>query len=299
MTIKEYIEGGVERLLPLYAREEAKALLGMALEHFCHLPLYTYYTNPHQLLPASSVVDLQRALDELSASKPIQYILGYTLFEGCTLHVREGVLIPRPETAEMVRRAKGLLSEGAADSVLDLCTGSGAMAISIAKAFPNVKVYGVDISEAALEVAHENSLLNNVEVCFYKADILQPPDLIQPPLRPHSFDLIISNPPYVRLSERAAMHPNVLLYEPHIALFVPDTEPLRFYHAITDWAIALLKDGGTLMAEINEWMDTAVADLLRSKGFSSIEVRRDINGKQRVVAACWDYSLSQAPKCSS
>ena len=283
MTVKEYIDTGTERLLPLYPKKEARALLQMALESFCQYPDYIYYSDPDRPLPFAHLPDLQRALDDLCRHRPIQYIAGKTLFEGCTIHVREGVLIPRPETEELVRLAKSSLSD--ADSILDLCTGSGAIAVVLAKAFPQAKVYGVDILENALDVAKENSLFNKVEIHFYKADILNAPNFSELPFLPHSFDLIISNPPYVCNAEKAQMCHNVLLYEPHVALFVPDKDPLLFYRALADWGKALLKDGGRLMAEINEQMDHKVRELLKHKGYSSIEIHTDLNGKPRICSA--------------
>jgi len=283
MTVKEYRDKGVEMLLPLYKKEEAKALLGMILDTFCQIPPHSYYTAPDCSIPLDFLPCIQKALDDLCRARPIQYILGKTTFEGCNIHVREGVLIPRPETAELVRWAREVLESP--QIILDLCTGSGAIAIALAKAFPQAKVYGVDISEHALEVAYENSLLNKVEISFFKADLLHAPNTYDIPLLPHSFDLVICNPPYICLSEKRYMHPKVLDYEPHLALFVPDDEPLLYYRALACWSTILLKEGGILMAEFNEQMGKEVEKLLISNNFSSIEIRKDINGKPRMVAA--------------
>jgi len=285
MTVKEYRDKGVEKLMPLYPKEEAKALLDMVLEHFCRLPLHLYYTDPDRLLPPECLPDLQKALYDLLKARPIQYIVGKTLFEGCTIMVREGVLIPRPETAELVRWAKDVATSAPPSlRLLDLCTGSGAIAIALAKTLPQAKVVGIDISAEALEIAQENSRLNRVEVDFLRADILQSPTL-EPPLLPHSFDLLLSNPPYVRLSEKAYMHPKVLDYEPHSALFVPDHDPLLFYRALADWGVTLLKEGGLLMAEINEQMGKEVEALWNNTGYTSVQLRTDLNGKPRMIAA--------------
>ena len=289
MTVKEYIDQGVEALLALYPKEEARALLNTVLTHFCHIPPHTCHTNPSRLLPSESLPDVHMALDDLCRARPIQYILGETLFEGCTIHVREGVLIPRPETAELVRWAQSAFLGAPPSSILDLCTGSGAIAIALAKSFPNASVYGTDISDEALTVAKENARINDVEVHFFKANILYTPNLYtpppEPPLLPHSFDLIISNPPYVRTFEKAYMHPNVFRYEPHSALFVPDEDPLLFYRALMEWGTVLLKDSGLLMVEINEYMSEEIEKLLRSKEFSTIEIRKDICGKPRMCGA--------------
>ena len=289
MTVKEYIDQWTEALKSLYSREESKAMLATLLDAFCNLPAYTYYSDPHRLLSDESLVNLLRASDDLLLGRPFQYILGKTLFESCIINVREGVLVPRPETAELVRWARTILEQktesgsevdGIAPlSVLDVCTGSGAIAISLAKSFPLAEVYGVDISEEALAIAEENAKANNVRVRFSQADILQPSSSNP------SFDLFISNPPYVRSSEKRFMRRNVLEYEPHIALFVPDYDPLLFFRALADWGAALLKHGGVLMVEINEVMGEKITTLLCSKGYSAIEVRSDINGKPRMCCA--------------
>ena len=287
MTVKDYIRKGIEELFPLYSKEDAKSLLLLILKHYSRWPTHVYYTDPNRMLPASCLSDVQKAFDDLLKARPIQYILGETHFEGCPLKVREGVLIPRPETAELVRWAKAACKERPQDSlhILDLCTGSGAIAIALAKAFPQAKVYGVDICEIAVEIAVENNVLNRTEVCFFKADILQPPDLHRASLLPHSFDLIIGNPPYVCESEKAHMHPNVLNYEPHQALFVPDHDPLLFYRALADWGAVLLKDNGLLLSEINEKMGQELTALLAHKGYSSVQLRKDLNGKPRMCYA--------------
>ena len=286
MTVKMYIDSGEEQLLSLYPKEEARALLGMALEHFCRLPSHLYYTDPHRPLSTACVCDLQNALEDLCRAKPIQYILGETLFEGCRIKVREGVLIPRPETAELVRWAKEELAKSPRESlhIIDLCTGSGAIAIALAKAFPKAKVYGADISGEALEVAEENNSINQTEVGFFKTNVLQPPASPCLPL-PHSVDLVISNPPYVLESEQSLMRPNVLCFEPHEALFVPDDDPLLFYRAIAGWGKQLLTDKGLLMLEVNERMVWEGGDILKSAGFQDVTIKEDLNGKPRMCCA--------------
>lgn len=298
-TVKEYIDQGIEDLKTLYPRNEAKALLEIVLENFCSLPSYIYHTNPNLSLPFEYLESLLNALDDLRKARPIQYILGKTLFEGCIINVREGVLIPRPETAELVRWARNFIdlqvvektkssSKTSSLFILDVCTGSGAIAVALAKAFPQAEVYGVDISEEALAIAEENARVNRVRVRFSHADILNSSSNSTPLITHHSslinrsFDVIISNPPYVRLSEKGTMRRNVIDYEPHDALFVPDKNPLLFYRSLADWGLLLLKKGGVLMVEINEIMDQKVTELLEKKGYSSIEVRKDINGKPRM-----------------
>ena len=290
MTVKEYVDRGMEMLLSLYPRGEAKALLEIVLEGFCNYPAYTCYTDPDRFLPLEQLDELLGALNDLHRGRPIQYIFGKTLFESCIINVREGALIPRPETAELVRWARSVLEQQLRTnpseevnntplSVLDVCTGSGAIAVALAKSFPQSKVYGVDISEEALALAKENALLNNTEVQFWQADILHPCS------QSLALDLMISNPPYVLTSEKETMRQNVLDYEPHIALFVPDDDPLLFYRALADWGMTLLKEGALLMAEINEKMGEEVTRLLRHKGYSAIEINKDVNGKPRMCRA--------------
>ena len=296
MTVATYINRGIAGLLPLYAQEEAKSLMQMVLEHFCGWPSHVYYTDPDRMVPASSIYDLQRAIDDLTKARPIQYILGETVFEECILKVREGVLIPRPETAELVRWAKEGFEVDKPLRILDLCTGSGAIAIALAKAFPQAKVWGVDLFEEALEVAKENSRINKVAVDFLRVDVLQPPDLSVLPWPPHSFDLIISNPPYICASEKAQMRPNVLDYEPHQALFVPDDDPLLFYRALAEWGALFLKEHGRLMVEINEHKDKEVVALFEKKRYPSVEVRKDLNGKPRMCCAVTSLSKPQSAR---
>jgi len=296
MTVKEYIDKGLVGLLPLYGKEEAKSLLMMVLEHYARLPAHIYYTDPNRMLPSSCLSDIQKALGDLNRAKPVQYILGKTFFEGCTINVQEGVLIPRPETEELVRWAKSELKERPSKNlyILDACTGSGAIAITLAKAFPQAKVYGIDICEKALGIAKENNALNNTEAHFLKADMLQPPDLPALSWQPHTFDLIISNPPYIGESEKTSMHPNVLNYEPHRALFVPDHDLLLFYRALADWGALLLTDNGLLMVEINEKMSKELRSLLAHKGYSSVQVRKDLHEKPRMCYALKTFSRPQS-----
>ena len=301
MTCKAYRDQGVEQLSPLYPKEEAKALLGTVLEYFCGLPSYLYYTDPDRPLPTACVCDLQNALDDLCRAKPIQYIIGKTLFEGCHIKVRQGVLIPRRETEELVRWAGVLLqpylenSGNESLSILDLCTGSGAIAIALAKMFPQASIYGVDISKEALAVAEDNNLINQTKVSFFNADVLHSP--ASPfSLSPHSVDLIMSNPPYVCESEKEQMHNNVLLYEPALALFVPDNDPLLFYRAIAEWGNAFLKEKGLLVMEINERMAWEVKNLLQSHGFQKVTIKEDFNGKPRMCFAIKSFPMRRSAR---
>ena len=217
------------------------------------------------------------AAEELKQYRPIQYIVGYTDFCGLRLHVEPSVLIPRPETEEIVARVKQSCHPS---TILDLCTGSGCMALALAAHFREAKVYGVDISTQALDIAKANAFDNKLDVSFVQCDILQ-----QDPPLPHStFDLIVSNPPYVRDSERRDMSPNVLDHEPHQALFVPDDDPLLFYRAIGQYASQHLSQNGLLVLEINEHLGQETCQLLQQQGFSTT-LHKDFRDKFRSITA--------------
>jgi release factor glutamine methyltransferase len=231
-----------------------------------------------ETLPANSERDslLESALARLAKGEPLQYVIGSTPFCGLTFKVDSRVLIPRPETAELVEWvAQDADSKGA---LLDVGTGSGCIAISLAHRLPGWKVQGWDISDGALEVASENSRLNGTEVEFRKVDILN----ADPDCR---FDVIVSNPPYVLDSEKGQMEDTVLDYEPHLALFVSDTDPLLFYRAIAAFGHRTLNPGGRLYFEINPLKVEEMKDMLMGAGYRDVEVRNDIFGKPRMIKA--------------
>jgi release factor glutamine methyltransferase len=288
-------------LSPLYPEEEAKAMAFRLLEHYCEIPSYKYISDPDLVLFDSaslrsdisspsqkkcsvneiSPATLCTALDELSTGRPLQYVLGYTEFCGHRFKVGEGCLIPRPETEEVVSRIIDDLYEDTDDSldddpfnILDLCTGSGCIAWSLAAEFPEAMVYGCDLSDAALRYACRQRIkVGGAKPIFFTADVLAAPPAGLP-----KFDVIVSNPPYICDSERAAMRPNVVDFEPAEALFVPDDDPLKFYHAIARWADALLRPDGHLYLEINERFGPDVAAL-----FPRSRLLPDIGGKDRFV----------------
>ena len=294
MTLREFVTQCIDRLAPLYPEPEAKAIAFRLLEHLAGIPSYKYISDPHARLDRAS--DLSVALDELATGRPLQYVLGFTEFCGHRFQVGEGCLIPRPETEELVSRiiddlyADEAPSESAADgspssavsdtdddspfSILDLCTGSGCIAWSLAAEFPEAMVYGCDLSAAALRYACRQRIkVAGAKPIFFTADVLAAPPAGLP-----RFDVIVSNPPYICDSERAAMRPNVLDFEPAEALFVPDDDPLKFYRAIARWADALLRPDGRLYLEINERFGPAVAAL-----FPGSHVVPDISGRDRFV----------------
>jgi release factor glutamine methyltransferase len=241
----------------------------------------------HLYMPESPITDDQARLiidfcKELKTGKPIQYILGETIFYGCTIRVNSSTLIPRPETEELVdliiRENKGYTG-----NIIDFGTGSGCIAIALAANLPGSVVTGIDISDEAIRLSRENASLNKVTVSFAKGDILNfNPDII------NKTGIVVSNPPYVRHSEKRFMSKNVLDFEPHIALFVTDSDPLVYYQAILKLIDKILVPGGRLYFEINEAMGKSMIQLTESFGYSKTEVISDINSKERIIKCTKD-----------
>jgi release factor glutamine methyltransferase len=239
----------------------------------------------HQLLQPEMVISQEKAkkIEEITAGlkrgRPLQYILGETAFYNCTIKVNEHTLIPRQETEELVdliiKENKGYQGD-----IIDLGTGSGCIAIALAKNLPGTYVTAIDISPEALETAKLNAADNAVTVSFISADMLVPDKI---PCK--TAGIVVSNPPYVRESEKKLMHKNVLEHEPHRALFVPDNDPLMFYRAILEAAVTILRPAGLIYFEINEAMGGEVASLAKRYGFKNIAIIKDLNGKERFVKA--------------
>ena len=223
-----------------------------------------------------NIPNLQTIIDRLLHFEPIQYIFGHTLWCGLDLKVTPATLIPRPETAEVVERIKNEKLKIKNYRVLDIGTGSGCIAIALKKAHPEWQVTGIDISAEAISVAKENAVRNNIEVEFRQMDIFS--DEIEGIERFGTFDIVVSNPPYICESEKAEMRPNVLDFEPHSALFVPDNDPLVFYRRI-----ASLHLGTYVFFEINEAFGAEMQALLAEQGYTDILITNDIYGRQRII----------------
>lgn len=269
----------------VYGKEEVDSFFFICTEHYLDLPRFQLTLQPEFTLNKSETNTFFKVLENLTQQKPIQYILGETEFYGLPFKVNESVLIPRPETEELVDiiiRSNSELSEESQPKILDIGTGSGCIAISLAKNMPNAKVYALDVSDKALEVAKQNAKLNNVEVTFIEADILNETswDLVFEHLE---FNTIVSNPPYVRNLEKVDIKPNVLDNEPHLALFVEDDNPLQFYKAITNFAVNNLKPKGELFFEINQYLGNDTKQLLVDANFEAIELLKDLNGNDRML----------------
>ncbi|MCR4658961.1 MAG: peptide chain release factor N(5)-glutamine methyltransferase [Bacteroidales bacterium] len=266
---------------PTLTRPEVHSMVLLMCREWMGWSTADYLLHRREPVNQSVMLRFHHAMDGLKRHQPVQHIIGYVDFCGCRLKVGPEVLIPRPETAEMVEALGSLLgTDFKAGRILDLCTGSGCIAIALKRRWPEAKVMAVDISSQALAMARFNADYNGVDVQFEQCDILN----TNAGKDWGRFDLIISNPPYVRQSEKAAMNRNVLDYEPVEALFVPDDDPLLFYRAIGSLVQRHLTSRGLLVLEINEALVTETSELLRGFGFET-EVRMDFRGRCRVIVA--------------
>jgi len=283
MTLAQLHTENVAKLQLLVPLREAQASSYALLAHFTKLSRTQVYASPNTELTPDAVQKINTAITELLAAKPLQYVIGETIFYDCPIEVNESVLIPRPETEELIDwvvKANRKLAFGE-PVIIDLCTGSGCIAIALAKQFPQATLYACDSSDKALAVARRNAERNNVHIHFFRCDVLSS-ETIFPFTK---VDCIVSNPPYVRKSEAALMADNVLRYEPHQALFVDDSDPLIFYRAIAAIAQQRLQKGGNVFAEINEAMGDATKAVFTAAGFALPEVRKDLRGKDRMIRA--------------
>ena len=271
----QYIE---KELAGLYPDTEIEGFKRIIFDFVCGWGFTEQVLKKHEIVSPSDFGKIKSIVLRLKDYEPIQYIIGETEFCGLKLKVSPAVLIPRPETEELVDWiVRSRLPEEC--SVLDIGTGSGCIALAIKNQIKKAKVSGIDISGEAIEIARQNALENGLEVNFSKADIFD-----FSTVNNEKYDVIVSNPPYIRENEKAQMHSNVLNYEPEIALFVPDTDPLKFYSVIAGFAKNNLRENGRLFFEINENLGIEMTDLLGNHGFVQIEVRKDINGKSRMLS---------------
>ncbi|NGX83826.1 peptide chain release factor N(5)-glutamine methyltransferase [Aequorivita sp. KMM 9714] len=281
MKISELKNYFHEQLSGLYPSEEIQSFFYILSEEYLNLSRVNIALNPETEVSANDYDKFQIALFKLNNHEPIQYIIGETEFYGLPFKVNKYTLIPRPETEELIdyiiSNHKTTTQHSEPTSILDIGTGSGCIAISLAKNLPNSKVSALDISEKAIKVASENAEINNVNVDFFQTDILKVTAL------PEHYDIIVSNPPYVRELEKELMQENVLRHEPDSALYVTNSDPLLFYRSISRLAKIHLKPGGKLFFEINEYLADEMIQLLKDEGFKKIEVKKDIFGKDRMM----------------
>lgn len=263
-----------------YGSGESKQLLDIVIESFFGYSKIDLALDPGIRLSESEILRLHAAVKELLANKPIQYITGKTQFLDVELSVNESVLIPRPETEELVQFIIDIeKSEGL--QIFDMGTGSGCIAIALKKNLPGSQVTAVDISREALKLAKQNSSLHQLDIDFQLVDILKPDSF----KKLGKFDVVVSNPPYVTEHDKKQMQPNVLDYEPHSALFVSDNNPLQFYKAILQFCQVHLKVGGRVYFEINEKQGENLLQLIENYGFDHGELHTDIHGKNRFTTA--------------
>ncbi|MBA4744206.1 MAG: peptide chain release factor N(5)-glutamine methyltransferase [Muricauda sp.] len=300
MLLKEIKDIFHKELGAIYPKEEVDSFFYACIEHYLKLVRFILAIQPGITLTKEEEQPLFEALSELKQEKPLQYILGTAHFMDLELQVDENVLIPRPETEELVQwiledcqkeeqfksdaeRSRSVISTPLNDrslQILDIGTGSGCIAIALAKHLPNAKVYALDVSQGALTVAKKNAESNKVDITFLKHDILDPELVLE-----LDFDIIVSNPPYVRELEKEKIKRNVKDFEPATALFVSDEDPLLFYKAIMDFSKKHLKENGRLYFEINQYLGKETEALFKAHNFSEIELRKDIFGNDRMLKA--------------
>ena len=284
MTFREVEQIYLEALTTLYNKQEAGSLAWLSICHVCKFNRSEYLNLKNTEIPTDQYESLLNILKALKTGKPLQYVIGETEFYGLTFKLNPSVLIPRPETEELVEwilsdvRKSKISPEGI--KIIDIGTGSGCIPISLKINLPDAKLYAVDVSTEALDVSRQNSTINNVAIHFIQDDILNP---ISEELKNEKFGVIVSNPPYVLDAEKPKMLPNVLDHEPHLALFVPDDDPLIFYKAIADFAIKNSDINVALYLEINENLGEETVTLLKHMGFKNIELRQDLSGKDRMI----------------
>lgn len=264
----------------IYGSDEVDSFFFILIEHYYELPRIHLALHPDFSITKEEQDPIFNALDALKKERPIQYIIGNTSFYGLNFKVNDNVLIPRPETEELVdwviRDTKRINRH---ISIMDIGTGSGCIAIALAKNLSNASVYAMDVSKEALEVAVSNAQLNDVRINFSEADILNAKKDFP------EFNTVVSNPPYVRHMEKEEMKNNVINNEPHLALFVDDEDPLIFYDAICKFCVNNLIEGGCLYFEINEYLGKQMVDLLQSYNYINIELKKDISGRYRMLKA--------------
>ena len=272
-----------QSLTPLYDAGEAQAIVRTVLDVEYGMSLTDIICGKVNELSSDEERNLEEIITRLQNGEPVQYVLGEADFAGRTFHVEPGVLIPRPETAELCQWIEEEVSSLEADErkqILDICTGSGCIAITLGLNIPNSEVTGWDISEDALRIAQ-----GNVEMLKAGNVRIEYQDALMLPKAAEAADIIVSNPPYICEKEKADMEKNVLEHEPSIALFVPDEDPLKFYRAIAEYASSALKPEGALYFEINPIYEKETREMLEELGFKDIETKDDAFGKKRMMKA--------------
>lgn len=296
MLLAEFVKAGTKALESLYPQKEARSIVLMLCEEVLGTENYTHIVEPEFKIDDKKLPDLEAAMERLKKMEPVQYVLGHTEFYGRTFKVDPAVLIPRPETELLCRdaiklgmrvyRMRSPYGKNAEPvRILDLCTGSGCIAWTMALSIPGSRVTAVDISDAALEVAAGQDFASELKSKetfkpeFIKADVLDSEQEIE--LGP--FDMVLSNPPYIMESEKEDMRRNVLEYEPESALFVPDDDPLLFYRAIARWSQRFMSPDGVGLSEVNETFARQTETVFKAAGYAHTEIVRDLSDKNRYI----------------
>ena len=277
-TLKQIRFHLLSELRQIYSENESESIMRLILEHV-NYPLSFSLREPGMVADSAVVAEINAILDQIRKGSPIQYILGYTHFCDLKIEVNQEVLIPRPETEGLVEQIVSN-SEDPVHRIIDLGTGSGCIALALKQHFPDAQVWGMDLSTKALSVARENGRNNKLQVHWGELDLLNP-NMAPGQL----FDLVVSNPPYVRHSERRLMAGHVKDFEPGSALFVPDDDPLIFYRAIASFCSTHLEERGEIWVEINEQLGRESAGIFAAKGFTKVRIIRDIHEKERYINA--------------
>jgi release factor glutamine methyltransferase len=282
MTFNEARTVLTKELKNNYDNDELKNIIDLVIEHITNMPRMDQVKNRVSYLTCEQLEDIDAITERLKKNEPIQYVLGEAWFTGMKFKVNKNVLIPRPETEELVDWIVKQLAIGNKQSaIIDIGTGSGCIPITLKKKLPDAKVAAIDVCSEALFTATENAIAHNTEINFILLDFLDEEkwkELGQ-------FDIVVSNPPYVKQNELNTMHDRVTAFEPHLALFVPDNDPLLFYKKLSDFSLKHLNPNGSLFVEINEALADAVVNLFQSAGFINVEIRKDMQGKDRMIKA--------------
>ncbi len=291
MLLKDIIYKGVETVSGLYPEGEAREMVSAYMEDVFGVRKFTHILEPGYAMAEDVARKALADFGRMASGEPLQYVTGKSWFYGRLFRVNPDVLIPRQETEILCKDIIRHLSPGTGMRILDLCTGSGCIAWTLALEMPGSDVLAVDISDGALTVASDQNFEEDIshtgalKPVFIKADVLGAPEYYATLLHgERKFDVIVSNPPYVMDSEKEVMRVNVLDHEPHLALFVPDDDPLKFYRAIAGWARAYLKEGGYGIVEINEAFGEETSEIYRKAGFAEVSIIEDLHGKHRFVS---------------
>ncbi|HEY8387464.1 MAG TPA: peptide chain release factor N(5)-glutamine methyltransferase [Parasegetibacter sp.] len=285
MTIQEAYQDIIASLQNIYPPDEAANIADLVMERITDMDRSKRRINGSSLLGSENTCQLDIIKNELSKNRPVQYVLGEAWFMGMPFYVNESVLIPRPETEELVDWIiNDIRGSKFPPSILDIGTGSGCIPVSLKKNLPAASVSAIDICEKALRVAERNAAARGTMISYFQLNILRRDQREKLP----KFHVIVSNPPYITKQEMKLMNANVLNYEPHLALFVPDNDPLLFYRAIGEFASTHLHQGGRLYVEMHEDNAEETAELFRQLNFPRVEIRKDMQGKKRMCLCVKD-----------